>query len=53
MNPAFAPFDEAADGNKVWYLTRNRFFANAVDGGIDKSAHIFISSNAARCGSRG
>ncbi len=41
MNPEFAPFDEDADGNKVWYLTRNRFFANAVDGGIDKSAHIF------------
>jgi CRP/FNR family cyclic AMP-dependent transcriptional regulator len=41
MNPAFAPFDEEVDGNKVWYLTRNRFFANAMDGGIDKSAHIF------------
>ncbi len=41
MNPAFAPFDEAVDGNKVWYLTRNRFFANAIDGGIDRSAHIF------------
>jgi CRP/FNR family transcriptional regulator len=41
MNPAFAPFDEATDSNKVWYLTRNRFFANAMDGGIDKSAHIF------------
>lgn len=41
MNPAFAPFDEEVDGNKVWYLTKNRFFANAVDGGIDKSAHIF------------
>jgi CRP-like cAMP-binding protein len=41
MNPAFAPFDEDTDGNKVWYLTRNRFFAGAIDGGIDKSAHIF------------
>ncbi len=41
MNPAFAPYDEQTDGNKVWYLTRNRFFANAVDGGIAKSAHIF------------
>ncbi len=41
MNPAFAPYDEDVDGNKVWYLTRNRFFANAMDGGIDRSAHIF------------
>jgi CRP/FNR family transcriptional regulator len=41
MNPAFAPFDEDLDGNKVWYLTRNRFFAGAIDGGIDRSAHIF------------
>jgi len=41
MNPAFAPFDEEVDGNKVWYLTRNRFFANAIDGGVDRSAHIF------------
>lgn len=41
MQPAFAPYDEDVDGNKVWYLSRNRFFANAMDGGVDRSAHIF------------
>jgi len=41
MNPAFAPFDESVDGNKVWYLSRNRFFADAMDGGVDKNAHLF------------
>jgi CRP-like cAMP-binding protein len=41
MNETAAPFDPEHDRNKVWYLQKNRMFANAFDGGLDRAAHIF------------
>jgi len=38
MSAANAPQDEPS---KVWYLQRNRFFTDSVDGEIEANAHIF------------
>jgi len=40
MRPERGPVGED-DGNKVWYLRRNRLFAEATDAGIDSGDGIF------------